>query len=146
MFKDEVFQDLKALAGVPIFILLVTSFFVLGRREVALQLSLGFVASYAVTIATRAVYFRRRPDKEGYKGFISKIDASSFPSLHSMRAGVLASVLSLSFSNIILTIVFALASIGVAISRVVQKRHFASDVVAGLIIGVVIGCSIVYFV
>ncbi len=140
MFRDELMQDIKGLSGVPIFVVLIISFLLVGSRVLALQLLIGLILAYAVTSLIRIIHFRRRPDNETYGNFIEKVDASSFPSLHAMRAGVLATILSFWFSQ--LAIIFALCAIAVAASRVVTRRHYVSDVVVGLILGAVIGFGV----
>ncbi|MEM3153958.1 MAG: phosphatase PAP2 family protein [Candidatus Woesearchaeota archaeon] len=139
MFKDEVWQDIKGLSGVPIFVVIIISSFLLGNKQLAFQLLAGFILAYVVTIVIRFVYFKRRPDRQAYKNIIEKIDASSFPSLHAMRAAVLATILSITFHNNLLTALFAFCAICVATSRVMTKRHYISDVIVGLILGVIIG-------
>jgi len=139
MFKDEVWQDIKGLSGVPIFVVVIIFSFLVGMQQLALQLLCGLILAYVVTVIIRFVYFKRRPDKQAYKNIIEKIDASSFPSLHAMRAAVLATILSLAFNNSLLTVLFALCAIGVAVSRVMTKRHYMSDVIVGLILGVIVG-------
>jgi len=146
MYKQELLQDIKGISGVPLFVVLIIVSFLLGMIELSAQLTVGLVLAYAVTVLIRIFYFKRRPDKESYRTFIEKIDASSFPSLHSLRAGVLATILSLYFGNNLLTILFALCAFAVAFSRVVLKRHFASDAIAGLVLGIGIGLLVARFI
>lgn len=121
------------------FIIITIVSFLIGMQKLAVQLFIGLILAYVITTIVRLLYFKRRPDGEAYKNIIQKIDASSFPSLHAMRAAVLATILSLSFNNHLITVLFALCAIGVAVSRVMTKRHYTFDVVAGLIIGIAIG-------
>jgi len=139
MYKEELLQDIKGLAGVPVFGVLIVLSFLLNKFELAKELFVGLIAAHILTILIRALYFRRRPDKERYRTFIEKIDASSFPSLHSMRAGVLAAVLGVYFVNFWPVLLFILCAVAVAFSRVLSKRHYASDAVVGLILGFLIG-------
>src|SRR5574341_841050 len=139
MFKDELWQDIKGLSGVPFFVVIIVIAFLLQEKTLAYQLIVGLILAYTLTTIIRLAYFKRRPDKQAYRNIIEKIDASSFPSLHAMRAAVLATILSAFFENFWLTPLFALAAVGVAVSRVMTKRHDVSDVLAGLIFGVIIG-------
>jgi undecaprenyl-diphosphatase len=139
MFKDELWQDIKGLSGIPIFAIIIIVSFLSGMQKLAIQLVISLMLAYAITTIVRLLYFKRRPDGQAYKNVIEKIDASSFPSLHAMRAAILATVLSISFSNNWLTVLFAFCAIGVAISRVMTKRHYAFDVIAGLILGIAVG-------
>ena len=145
MFKTEVLQDLKGLAGIPLFLVIGFLALFFGYSVLFYQLVFGFVLSYAVVVFFRVFFFRRRPDGEKYSSLLGKIDAGSFPSMHSMRAGVLAVLLSYFFGSFLLGLLFFLLAFGVAVSRVLQKRHFISDVFAGLILGFVIGLICVWF-
>ncbi len=146
MWRDELLQDIKGLSGVPIFIAVVLISFFVGERALALQLTAGLALAYAITVILRIVFFSQRPDKQKFTNFVEKLDASSFPSLHSMRAAVLATILSLHFSNSLLTAFFAITAIAIAVARVLQKRHFARDVIAGLVFGAAIGFLVAKFI
>lgn len=139
MYKEEIWQDIKGLSGVPFFVVIIIIAFLLQEKTLACQLIIGLALAYAVTAVIRLAYFKRRPDKQGYHNFIEKIDASSFPSLHAMRAAVLATILSAFFESFWFTPLFALAAVAVAASRVMTKRHDVNDVLAGLIFGVIVG-------
>ena len=127
------------MSGVPFFVVIILISFLLKEKMLAHQLIVGLILTYAITSVIRLMYFKRRPDKQTYRNIVEKIDASSFPSLHAMRAAVLATILSAFFENFWLTPLFALAAVAVAVSRVMTKRHDVSDVLAGLIFGVIIG-------
>ena len=75
---------------------------------------------------------RTRPDGE-HKG-----SNSSFPSSHSANAFALAAILSRRWRRAALPLWLAAALI--AASRVYLNRHFASDMLVGLLIG--IGCAV----
>ena len=88
------------------------------------MLLISFAIAYVFTIIGRTIFFKERPKKRKYKNIIEKIDAGSFPSLHSARAGVLAVVLSTLFFHTGLTILFFLSAIGVAWARVKLHKHY----------------------
>ena len=67
-------------------------------------------------------------------------DRYSFPSGHAVNAFAVGSVLLLSFP-VLAGVVLAVA-LSVAASRVVLGQHFLSDVVAGAVLGGVIGASV----
>ncbi|VVB81510.1 PAP2 superfamily protein [uncultured archaeon] len=146
MMLEENLQDLKGLAGNPLIVVAMLLALILGKLVLFWQLIVGFVIAYALTITVRLLFFRRRPDKQAYHNFIGRFDAGSFPSLHAMRASLFATLLSLYFSNSLLTALFALCAVAVGITRVVQKRHFISDVIVGLIVGVLIAFVSVWLV
>lgn len=145
MQKKEFLEDVKALGGLPLYVVLTALFFIMGYSAMSVGLIICLVLSYCLTMSIRFLFFRQRPDKESFRGFAQKIDASSFPSLHSMRSSCLAVLLMIFFSNIWVSVIMTLGAVGVAVVRVVQKRHFPSDVIAGLIFGVVIAWIAIWF-
>ena len=64
-------------------------------------------------------------------------DRFSFPSGHALNAFAIGSVLALAFPAAAVLILLVAAS--VAASRVVLGLHWLSDVVAGVVVGLVIG-------
>jgi len=143
MFIKELIQDTKAMGGFPFFELVSFSFLFLGHLNVFLQLTAGLIFAFAFSFSLRLLFFRERPIKEKYHNIFGKIDASSFPSLHAMRASLLATVCALFFNNIFLYFLFAFCAIGAGYCRVIQKRHHLSDVIFGLVFGVIIGVLVV---
>lgn len=136
--REENIKDIAALGGNPVYIGVAALFWLFGNPGVAVQLAVALILCYAATTALRIGFFRERPKKQGYRNFLERIDASSFPSLHTMRAAVIAATTGVFFSQPLAWILAAAAAVSVAASRVVQKRHHKSDVVAGLVIGVTI--------
>ena len=65
-------------------------------------------------------------------------DRFSFPSGHTMTAFSIALVLSYFYPSLELPLFFLAASI--ALSRIVLGMHFFSDVLAGIVLGVGLGC------
>ena len=70
------------------------------------------------------------------------LDHFSFPSGHSLHA-VMAS-LTLGYIQPVLVIVMLPFTILVALSRMVLGLHYPSDVIVGAVIGMVIGCVIIF--
>ena len=145
MYKDLI-QDLKSFGGLPLLAVLILISFGLNQKALSAQLVAGLLLSYAVTVGIRLVYFKDRPKKHKSANFLQRIDASSFPSLHAMRASFLAVIFSLFFRNTVFTVLFALLALGVAWARVRQKRHFLSDVIAGLLFGILIAFISIWIV
>ena len=65
-------------------------------------------------------------------------DKFSFPSGHTMTASSIALVLTYFYPSLELALIFLALSI--ALSRIVLGMHFLSDVLAGIILGVALGC------
>ncbi|HLC32652.1 MAG TPA: phosphatase PAP2 family protein [Candidatus Nanoarchaeia archaeon] len=143
MLREELWRDVGALGGFPIFFVL-TLFALFFSRFLFGSLLIGFVLTLGLTTLIRAIYFHDRPIKETYNNFIRKIHASSFPSLHTMRASLVATVLGMSIQNYPLFALFLVTAAGVGYSRVRSKRHFIKDVVVGYILGVLIGLASYY--
>ena len=66
-------------------------------------------------------------------------DKFSFPSGHTMTAFSIALVVSYFYPSLEGTLVFVAFSI--AVSRIVLGMHFLSDVLAGIVLGVAVGCA-----
>lgn len=135
-------HDLSSLGGLPIFIV---SIFLLyfSNEQLAGRLLISLLVCYVLISILRLAFFRERPIKKKYKNLFQKIDASSFPSLHAMRAGVLAVVFAKVFNNPLVTGFLVIAMIGVVIARVLLKKHWISDVVVGLVLGAIVGHGVV---
>jgi len=144
MQSREFLEDVKAFGGLPIYLALISFFSILGYFTISVRLAVGLFLAYVLTSSIRFVFFRQRPDKQKFKSVAQKIDASSFPSLHAMRASCLAILLILFFNNFWFTVISIIAAVCVALVRVIQKRHFASDVIAGLVFGVFVAWAAVW--
>ena len=75
-----------------------------------------------------------------------KIDASSFPSVHSMRAIFMAIIISKFFANPIMIIFLLLWALIVSYSRVYIKKHYWIDIIVGLIIGILLAFLLLRFI
>jgi len=66
-------------------------------------------------------------------------DQFSFPSGHTMTAVSIALVISYFYPSLEGVLVFL--ALNIAISRIVLGMHFLSDVLAGIVLGVALGCT-----
>lgn len=98
-----------------------------------------------MTTILKPVYGRQRPFESGNQTVFQPFSGhDSFPSGHATVAFAFASVVSARSSGwVIPTVSYTLASL-VAYSRVNDAQHFPSDVVAGAVIGTVVGRFIVH--
>jgi membrane-associated phospholipid phosphatase len=138
MIIKEVTQDAAGLGGLAVYVLVTIIFFLLGNMKVAAELVIALALLYLVIASIRAVFFKKRPDSQKHSGFFTKIDASSFPSMHSARSLTLAVMLATVFTQNTIRILLAIAVLGVSYARIRLKRHYASDVIGGLVIGALI--------
>lgn len=129
-----------AVYGRDEFYLFITLLFIcFGYYQLGIKLILGLIISYLVVSILRLLFFRERPNKKMYDNIFEKIDASSFPSKHVVRVSILFMLIVLNFQNYLLSVLFFIVMFFVSISRLVLKRHHMSDVVFGVILGLLIG-------
>ncbi len=143
---DEVLRDTTAFGGLAIYLLVTILIFLLGNAKIAFQLIVCLAVLYLIIAIVRVIFFRKRPDKQKYRGFFTKIDAGSFPSMHCARAVGLAIIVSQLFVQNTIRVLFVIAVLAVAYTRIRLKRHYASDVFGGLVLGVLVSWLVVKFV
>lgn len=144
MMMQRAIKNLSALGAVPFYLFLTVFMLLIGNYSTFLHLLIGFAASYGIVIAIRSVYYRPRPKPENYSSIIEKIDASSFPSLHSLRITMMSVILVYSYNSLSSILFFSLVSIAVCYTRYYLKRHYFSDIIAGILIGLIEGFLIIY--
>lgn len=100
------------------------------------------IASGAITPLMKAAFGRRRPSETtGTVDFGQ--GGASFPSGHTTQAFAVASVIASHYDSIWVKVgAYTLAGL-VGWSRMEEKAHYASDVVAGALIGIVVGSAVV---
>ncbi len=100
------------------------------------------VSGFLVNIAKRAIG-RQRPDKWGVNtpyGWNGPFQGTSFPSGHTTSAFSVATIFALQYKDTKWVPLVAYGLAGLAgISRVYENRHWASDVFAGAILGIIVG-------
>ena len=145
-FHDEVLRDVSALGGSLFTSLGVVLIFLIGKTSLFVELVAGLIAVYVLGIGARQLYFKERPKKLKHTNWAEKIYASSFPSIHSMRAWLYVMVFGLYFDNLLLWIVLICVGIIVAYSRMYLEKHDFVDVAVGSVIGIVVGIVVVLLV
>lgn len=145
-FYDEIWRDITALGGVVITTITTLIIFILDFTSLFFQLMISLAAAYLIGILTRQLYFKERPKIEPYSGWIQKIYASSFPSIHALRSWAMITVSILYFENVALTITLMLAGAAISYSRIYLDKHHLADVVVGSIAGTLIGLAVVIVV
>ena len=143
---QEIIEDLDAFGSASIFLLVVVFSFVLGEFNLFAQTLLGGIIAFVVIVPLRLCFFRVRPLERKFTNLLTKVDAGSFPSLHAMRAGVLATLLAVFAGNVFFTVFLLALVAAVCVSRVLQKRHFVSDVIVGVICGIIIAFFAIWLV
>jgi len=141
--KEQLLNDIAGLAGMPLIGIVFLLFLILGKYSSAKQLFVGIFIAVLLTVIIRTIYFKLRPNKQKAKNFLQRLDVSSFPSLHSMRAAVVAVIVGNIFQNNLVCVLLSLGVISVGTARVLLKKHHLSDVIAGIISGLIIGFAVI---
>lgn len=105
-------------------------------KKWAVVLFCSVSALAVIVMSLKFIIRRRRPEGE-WGGIYRNTDPHSFPSGHAARAfliAVMATALGPAWASIILWIWAPL----VAVARVAMGVHFASDIVAGAIVGIIV--------
>lgn len=133
--------------GTALFVLvLAAAVLLMGEYTLSAQLFSALAISFLVVMPIKFFFHRERPDKRKHKNWIEKLDAASFPSVHSNRAALLFIIISVFFGKIYLTVFLAIVSVLIAYSRVYLKRHYLSDVLAGYFLGLLEGVLIIFLI
>jgi undecaprenyl-diphosphatase len=103
--------------------------------ETGKMASAGFLESGLLAFAIKETVRRERP--------LNKNDKNSFPSGHSTVAFTLATIVSHQYPK--LSVPLYLTAIGTGFSRVYLGKHYPSDVLAGAVLGTLIGIQIIHF-
>lgn len=117
-------------------------------QETALLSLESFIVANTVGTAAKIGLGRSRPYMEDgstqYSSFSTDSDHTAMPSGHTISAFSIASVFAEEYDNPVVDVIaYGLASM-VGIQRIYGDKHWASDVFAGAVIGIVSGKSIVY--
>lgn len=106
-------------------------------KEWAVVLFGGISVLAIIVMTLKFVIRRRRPEGE-WGGIYRNTDPHSFPSGHSARAFLIA-VMATGLGPAWLGIVLWVWAPLVALARVAMGVHYASDIVAGMVVGIIIG-------
>jgi undecaprenyl-diphosphatase len=128
------------LAGRGLFWFLGTDYW---KREL-LILIVSILVTALVVYMVKLTVRRKRPEGEWGK-FYRQTDPHSFPSGHAARAMMLA-VVMLGLGSLELGLLLFVWALMVGLARVAMWVHYLSDVVAGNILGLVIGVVILLIV
>ena len=136
-YFNELMENVSAFGSIFTHILLMAAAFAL-KDALLYPLLKGFALIYLIGVPVKLLVFKNRPKKMKYKDFWEKFEASSFPSVHAARAVFLALVLCSRFNNNVLSILLFIVAALVMYSRIHLKKHYWTDVIGGLLVGVVI--------
>lgn len=143
---DMIFTKITKTSTIIIAFLIISIIFFWKKKKDTILLWLSAGVTALITIITKIIIFRPRPFEtltlpliQGAK-YIFATWNTSFPSMHSATAFSIVPILDEEFPKLKwLWITIALI---VALSRVYVGVHYLSDVIAGCLIGLVVGIGI----
>jgi membrane-associated phospholipid phosphatase len=130
----EVFRDISAL-GSLMFIILAIIFLIFIDYKSALVVIIGLILIEIIGSLIKLIFNKIRPNKQKFANILEKIDAGSFPSIHSARTLLIGLSIFHLFSSKIVLLFIALIVLLVGISRLVLKKHYVIDVITGYFLG-----------
>jgi len=142
----EFIEDATAFGSLSFFLFLIFLFLILGEVKLSIWLIWGLILSFVFIVIIKLFYFKERPKKKDYKNIIEKLDASSFPSLHSWRITMIFVFLSYYYKSFYLVILLGIIAILVFFSRKYLKKHYWIDIIFGALFGLIMSLLIVWIV
>ncbi len=109
-------------------------------KERAVILIVSILLTAMIVLAVKFTVRRKRPEGEWGK-FYRSTDPHSFPSGHAVRAVMLA-VIMLGLGPVWLGLFLLIWAPLVGLARVAMGVHYLSDVLAGMILGLLIGVTV----
>ncbi len=131
------FRDITAGGSLVFHLFLLLFIITLGKNDLFGQLLFSLFFTGMITVIVRMFYFKDRPQKQEFENLFERIDASSFPSLHTARTVAMVLILLDYMQNNGVTVFLLGFSALVIYSRVYLKKHDWEDVAGGIILGVV---------
>jgi membrane-associated phospholipid phosphatase len=131
-------RDFTSLAN-PIILVVISFIFLFEKNEKGFYILLIALAINEIFGSLIKIIFpKTRPNGQKYNNLLEKIDAGSFPSLHSSRITIVYLTL-FTFANLFLFkgIFISIVPI-VMLSRINLKKHFITDIIGGFVIGLII--------
>jgi len=136
LWRQQFWKNITRLGNISS-VLPIALVFLLWERVLGVKLLLGLIFIYAVAVIIRLVYFKERPKKRPIHTLYQKVDASSFPSVHAARAFFFAMTIARFYQEPALGIILLTLAIMVSFSRYQLREHYASDVIGGVIVGII---------
>ncbi|MBI4014671.1 MAG: phosphatase PAP2 family protein [Candidatus Aenigmarchaeota archaeon] len=135
LWKNTV-ADVSALGGLP-FYAVVVLYHSMTNAAAAWKLAYALALLFVVVYSIKLVYFKARPDvaKRRFATLAERLESSSFPSVHAVRAWLL--YVALFYSS--MPLFGAALATAVCVTRILLRRHHLIDVVAGSLIGGIVG-------
>jgi undecaprenyl-diphosphatase len=136
--RNEILRDCSAAGSFSLLLLASLALFLVDKA-LAWAMLAGIVTVEFGCSIVKLIAYRVRPDRQRYTGFFEKVDSGSFPSIHTARAALALTLVYLYGRRPEALFVGVPILILVAVSRVLLKRHYLADVLAGAAFGVAAG-------
>ncbi len=130
-------NHISALGSKEVTLLIPIFFFLNDQINLAIKIFSGLVIVYIIGIIIRLIYFKERPNKKPRNNILQKIDANSFPSMHSSRSTFITICLIQYFNfEIKIILFFSIIYITILYARIHKKRHDYKDLLGGIFLGI----------
>lgn len=113
-------------------------------KQLAVALGVGVVVTAVIVMLIKFSVRRRRPEGE-WGNIYRRTDPHSFPSGHAARAAMLA-VMAVGIGPGWFGVILLVWSPLVGLARIAMGLHYLSDVVAGMVLGAVVGVTLLQLV
>ncbi|MEZ4916000.1 MAG: phosphatase PAP2 family protein [Chitinophagales bacterium] len=139
---NDWFRDITSLAN-PLILIFVPFIFLKPSKPFYILL-IALLINEILGSLIKIIFPKTRPNGQKYDTLLQKIDAGSFPSLHSSRISLTYLTMFSYADNLWVKISFLVVIALVMISRVQLKKHFITDVLGGLAMGIILWYLSVY--
>ncbi len=137
--NNDFIKNVSALGTLPFFLIIISILYSINQIHFAIQLALGIFIGHLITYLIRLIYRKERPIPQKYESLVEKIDTSSFPSLHSVRAIIFFIISVMNSQSLTAYFIFSIYALGILWSRHYLQRHDWIDIFGGALIGLFIG-------
>ena len=110
-------------------------------KEMGWRVLVGTLAAGTAVLALKWLFRRQRPPGEG-RGFYARVDRHAFPSGHAGRSACMVLLLSPCLPFCWGSVLLPLWAGLVGLARIGLRVHFASDIVAGWTVGLLVGMAL----
>ncbi len=145
-YLDTTMRDITALGTVPYHAIFLVFLLLFSQYELFYTVLLGEILIYFASVFLKLSFFKNRPKKMAHENVLEKIEASSFPSVHTARIFFVSVLLMFRLNNLGIAAFLLLLSLLVAYSRIYLKKHYLIDVIVGAALGSILGYIIAAFI
>ncbi|MBT5423429.1 phosphatase PAP2 family protein [archaeon] len=140
------FEQITVFGGVVFYLFIIFLSFSFKSYNFGTYLIFSLILVMMFGILIKILYFKERPKKQQYSNILEKIDAGSFPSIHTMRITSLVFWFVFFFRNSISSFIVIGVALLVAFSRIFLKKHYFSDVFFGVVFAVIINFILKWYI